>query len=357
MTHDRDDAPAAAPDEPRQLLRHRGCLVGLAVGDAFGAPVEFQRRDEILRRFPPHGISELVAWGSFPAGAYTDDTQMSLATARGVLDWVHASGWSGRRTIGRDAGEGARGGAPDLDALSAAVWTRYIAWLESHDWQGRAPGDTCLAALRGGRPGSPRERLNRSKGCGGVMRVAPLGLVGLGEHAFEAGVRAAALTHGHVSSDLSSGFLALLVDRLVAGAPLDDAVHTAREHLAAQPGCAETLAAVDAALALAPSAAEAHAAISQIGAADSEGAEGRGKGWVAEEALGIALFCALRYRADYAAAVQAAATITGDSDSTASVAGGIIGAAFGLDVVPGPWVALVEQRELLLGLADELAGA
>ena len=48
-----------------------------------------------------------MAWGSFPVGAYTDDTQMSLATARGVLDWMRATGWSRRGFAG------GRGGEPD----------------------------------------------------------------------------------------------------------------------------------------------------------------------------------------------------------------------------------------------------
>jgi ADP-ribosylglycohydrolase len=342
----------SATEEHLAADRHCGCLIGLAVGDAFGAPVEFLRRDAILERFPPDGISDPVAWGGFPAGSYTDDTQMSIATARGVLDWRAATGWNG-------AGGPGRGPAlePDLDALSAAIWRRYLEWLESRDWERRAPGDTCLSSLAAGRPGSPDDQSrNGSKGCGGVMRVAPLGLVRLGGFAFDAGVRAAALTHGHVTSDLSSGFLALLVDSLVAGSPLHEAVSSARGHLAARPGCAETLAAVDAAVTLARDGGDVYAAVSRIGSADSEGPRGRGKGWVAEEALGIALLCALRFRGDFAAAVHAAANITGDSDSTASIAGAIVGAAHGLHVVPQLWAALVEDRELLLGLATELAG-
>ena len=169
-------------------------------------------------------------------------------------------------------------------------------------------------------------------------------------------MRAAALTDGHVTSDLSSGVPGAARGPARGRRPLDGAVQAARERLTAQPGCAETLAAVDAALALAPPPRR-RTPPSARSARPIRGRRGARQGLVAEEALGIALFCALRYRAAYAAAVQAAATITGDSDSTASVAGAIIGAAFGLDVVPGPWAALVEQRELLLGLADELAGA
>jgi len=323
--------------------RRRGCLLGLAVGDAFGAPVEFWRRDEIVERFPPDGITTLEPWHGLPAGTFTDDTQMSIATALGVLDWRAAGGRP-------DAAS-----AADVAALTDAIWDRYLEWYQSHDWEGRAPGDTCMSALAGGRPGRTDDPArNGSKGCGGVMRVAPLGLIGLGDRAFDAAARAAALTHGHVTSDLSSGFLALLVDRLVAGLGLAEAAGVARERLVAQPGCEETLAAVDAAVASARSDEGPYAAIGRIGSHGVERPDGRGKGWVAEEALGIGLFCALRFGHDYPAAVRAAATITGDSDSTASIAGAILGARFGLEVVPADWAAQAERRDELLALADEL---
>ena len=64
--------------------RYQGCLLGGAVGDALGAPVEFMRRSEIIREFGPHGITDLApAYGKL--GAITDDTQMTLFTAEGAL--------------------------------------------------------------------------------------------------------------------------------------------------------------------------------------------------------------------------------------------------------------------------------
>ena len=60
--------------------RFRGCLLGGAVGDALGAPVEFWSRSEILRQFGPDGVRDYIpAYGRI--GAITDDTQMSLFTA------------------------------------------------------------------------------------------------------------------------------------------------------------------------------------------------------------------------------------------------------------------------------------
>ncbi len=316
--------------------RVRGCLLGLAVGDAYGAPLEFLQRREILSRFGPDGPLDLEPWGDHPGGSYTDDTQMSIATARGLLDWRTESGW-------------APGAAVDHEALVEAVRRCYLEWHRSREWEGRAPGSACLEALGSGKP------VETSKGCGGVMRVAPLGCAGLGAAAFEAGARAAALTHCHPTSDAASGFQALLVDRLVGGDNLRAAVAAAREALAAWPGSDEALDAVDTAIALANNSIDAYSTLGRIGHVGIETPSEHGKGWVAEEALGIGLLCAMRFAGDFAAALRAAALISGDSDSTASIAGAILGAAAGLGAIPAHWLEQVEGGDELLRLADELS--
>ena len=321
--------------------RIRGCLLGLAIGDAYGAPIEFLRRREIIERFGPDGPHDLEPWGSHPGGAYTDDTQMSVATARGLLDWRAASGWAPGATADQDA----------LEALEHAIGRRYVEWYRSHAWDGRAPGTACLTALGSGIPVD-------SKGCGGVMRVAPLGCADLGRAAFEAGARAAALTHRHHTSDAASGFQARIVDWLVGGEDdLRAAARAARSTLVAWPESGGALDAVDTAIALAGDASvETYEALGRIGHVGVETPDAPGKGWVAEEALGIGLFCALRFAGDFAAALRAAAVISGDSDSTASIAGAMLGAAGGTAALPAAWREKVEDRDELLRLADDLAG-
>jgi len=102
-----------------------------------------------------------------PAGTCTDDGQMSVATAQGILEW--------RRTCGQDPA--IEMASTDLEALSLAIHKRYLESTESGEHVGRAAGINAMAALRAGRPGLPADRVNPGyKGCGGVMRVAPLGL-------------------------------------------------------------------------------------------------------------------------------------------------------------------------------------
>src|SRR4051794_26405243 len=66
------------------VTRFRACLLGGAVGDALAAPVEFMRLEEIRRRLRTRGLTSLEE-GAWPAGSITDDTQMTLFTAEGLL--------------------------------------------------------------------------------------------------------------------------------------------------------------------------------------------------------------------------------------------------------------------------------
>jgi len=89
----------------------------------------------------------------------------------------------------------------------------------------RAPGRTCVTALRGGAMGTRESPLNDSKGCGGVMRAAPVGLIAVNQsHAFSLGCETAAITHGHPSGYYSAGCLSAIVFHLLAGESLLDAI-------------------------------------------------------------------------------------------------------------------------------------
>jgi ADP-ribosylglycohydrolase len=349
--------------------RYRGCLLGGAVGDALGAPVEFMSAAEIGRRFGPEGIRDYVpAYGRL--GAITDDTQMTLFTADAMM-----------RAHVRAA---LRGIGPDFASVTARAYQRWLAtqdgrlatarlddeppgWLIGHAelFSRRAPGNTCLAALRAGkRAGELAD--NDSKGCGGVMRVAPVGMyfanwlregtdlsraaemraevmrAEVMQDTFRVAVELAALTHGHPTGHLTAGALAVIVAAVLGGESVQQGVEAALGELALHQGHEETVRAIEKACELASTRPNDRRALASLG-----------EGWVAEEALAMSVYCALG-AADFESAIVLAVNHSGDSDSTGAITGNILGAAMGVEAIPGRWLGALELREVVEDMADDL---
>jgi ADP-ribosylglycohydrolase len=194
------------PANPQFNELFRGCLVGGAVGDALGAPVEFLHRSEILRQFGSRGICDYVpAYGRL--GAITDDSQMALFTAEGMLRaWVVAGKHDVKSAFVRaTAGSYLRWlHTQGYSNTSASGPTNETGWLITNRelFSRRAPGATCISALR---RMTGVVAFNESKGCGGLMRVAPVGMFfshwinddGQVERTFQIANDIAAITHGH----------------------------------------------------------------------------------------------------------------------------------------------------------------
>lgn len=193
-----------------RLDRIKGCLLGGAVGDALGAPVEFLGWAEIKVTFGADGITDFApAYGR--KGAVTDDTQMMLFTAEGLLRAFVRSSAKGICYVPGVVHHAllrwllTQGDTPLADAHSDG-------WLITNRalWSRRAPGNTCLQSLlRAKRFGELAE--NNSKGCGAVMRVAPCAFFG---NAFEFACETGKLTHGHPSGYLAAGIFADILQRL-----------------------------------------------------------------------------------------------------------------------------------------------
>jgi len=307
--------------------RYRGCLIGLAVGDALGAPVEFLSLSEIKRRYGEHGISDFSEMGGFDPGSYTDDTQLSLATAVGCI-----------RAQQRFQDSG-------IFQPAEIVYHRYLDWLKTQTdpAQRRAPGNTCLTALRSGRMGSINERINDSKGCGGVMRAAPVGLAFRPGDVFKHGAESAAITHGHPSGYLPAGFLAEIIAGILEGKSLTEATERSIMELKKYGGYQETLEKVKLAVELVGKEESIPNAIKKIG-----------EGWVGEEALGISLYCVLQYSDDWAKGTLAAVNHSGDSDSTGSITGAILGTLLGAEAIPERWIQNVENSEGIQKIATDM---
>jgi ADP-ribosylglycohydrolase len=315
--------------------RYRGCLLGGAVGDALGSGIEFLSLTEIRHRYGPAGVTGYVpAYGR--AGAITDDTQMTLFTAEGLLRDQQAP--------------------PSMRDTPAAIWRAYQRWLNTQygepavdsGWLSsqeflhheRAPGMTCLSALHAGHPGTASQPVNNSKGCGGVMRVAPAGLAG--GDPFSLGCQAAALTHGHPSGYVAAGAFAMMVSELIRGRDLRAAAATAITRLQQADDGEEVTAALTTAV-----------RASELGPLSADAIGILGQGWTAEEALAIATHCALTADS-FRSGVLHAVNHDGDSDSTGAICGNLLGAALGAAAIDGDLLAQLEGRDVITQVADDL---
>lgn len=313
-----------------------GCLFGGAVGDGFGYAVEFDRLSEIRRRHGPNGLTDpILVDGRL---VVSDDTQMTLFTAEAVAKTQEPESFISEcrqaylRWYATQVGGSPAPGAEGL-AAHAVLWRR------------RAPGMTCMSALAKGGEGTTDKRINDSKGCGGVMRAAPIGLVEQWDErtAFDLGAAAAALTHGHPSGFFSSAAMAAIVRNLMSGLNLTVAIERVSALLEEHDEAEETKVAIDRAVALA-----------RASTNGSEVASGMlGEGWVGEEALAIAIYSCL-VGSDFQDTMRIAANHDGDSDSTASIAGQLFGARWGLERIPWAWVEPLDVFDAVAEVAKPL---
>jgi len=299
-----------------------GAMVGLAVGDALGYPTEFISRAQILERFGAAGVTDFVPGHGHPAGTYTDDTQMSLAVARGLLE----------------AGE------DTLDRMLGCICEQFVAWSNSPD-NNRAPGGACMSGCGNLERGVPWRQAGvaNSKGCGTAMRVAPVGLRFHQDLDRLVDVaRATALpTHGHPAALEGAAAAALMVALALRGES------PAQMHAEIMRRCGGRSEDFDACLSRLPAAIE-----DPPERALARG--GLGEAWVAEEAVASALYCVWRNPDDYRAVVLEAINTDGDSDSIGAIAGSVAGARLGLEGIPGPWAQGVEDAAMLQETAQRL---
>ncbi|MER7165485.1 ADP-ribosylglycohydrolase family protein [Micromonospora sp. NPDC000207] len=323
--------------------RATGSLFGLAYGDALGLPTEFLTVAEIHHRYGPAGPRELTG----DPALVTDDTQMALAVAWALRD------------------------APEFtpEAVEPLLRQRFVAWSVSPD-NDRAPGMTCLRACAGLARGVRWQEATQvnSKGCGANMRVTPVGLLDVDPDTL-AGLAQlqAGLTHGHptalAASELTAYAVRVLRDgvtvaelpevlvgraqgqrRTYHGDWLGDlwqrpGVDSPQEFVAR--GWDECVGAL-------------HRLVDALARPDDGGDPCRhtGEGWIAEEALATALYCAIRHADDPVTALARGATTAGDSDSIAALAGAFLGAAGGTAAWPTGWATRIEYADQLATLGD-----
>lgn len=306
----------------------KGCVLGLAIGDAMGYPIEFTKYNKIKYTFGEVDDFEGTTTNNYQIGRYSDDTQMSISTIEAILK---TSNLKNHTEIGTN------------------LIAEYIRWFQSqsNENSNRHPGATCISALKHVLNNKltivdcVKTKLNDSKGCGGIMRVAPLGLVtdSVGD-AFALGELSSLITHSHDLSRYSSGYMAGLIYLLKEGNPLIKSIEICNSYISDIP---ELLEIVNKAVKL-----------SQNQKLDYNNIKEIGEGWVAEETLAIAIYSSLRYENNFKAGIVASINHDGDSDSTGCLTGAILGVINGIDNIPKDLVERVENSSFLLNLCNKL---
>lgn len=348
----------------------RGCLFGGAVGDALGYPVEFLDENEIIYRYGKSGITEYKLDKYSGKALISDDTQMTLFTANAIL--------FGETRL-KMRGIGGRPLTYLPNAYQDWLMTQTVTFEKSRDllnkgdykpiswlfdveelFSLRAPGITCLSALKQIKDKKSSssyisENINDSKGCGGVMRVAPLGLTNricsdIETYDLEA-AEASAITHGHSLGYMTSSVLVHIINRIVfytSEMTLKEIVVEAKETVlklfSGDKHIDELENIINKAIELSENSEDDLSNIHELG-----------EGWVAEEALAISIYCALKYKDDFSKGIIAAVNHKGDSDSTGAITGNILGALHGYNSIEDKWKNDLELSEVVLELADDLA--
>lgn len=365
----------------------RGCLVGGAIGDALGYSVEFMPYPSIIRQYGSDGITSFTLEDNL--ALFSDDTQMTLFTANGLLNGIVRNNYLHRQSSLID-----NIGNAYIDWYKTQLRQNYrIPENERNCWISgipqlyalRAPGNTCLTAIQQRINGSKVE--NNSKGCGGIMRIAPIALAfdkcpsGNAQEEFNyqstniihSACEAARLTHLHPLGFLPAGLMAFLLYEILhspdAITPqwikstvfeglwyLDNTVDSVRGvtykqlyHKKLDELNIMTLRTVK---------------LAEEADNDVDAIKKLGQGWTADEAWYIALYCCIRHLDSVHDAIIAAVNHDGDSDSTGAIAGNIMGAIHGYQSIKSQNLfcpaghkleTTLELLDVILTISDDLA--
>lgn len=340
--------------------RIRGSLIGGAIGDALGYPVEFIYSFEgIQARYGERGITRLDTkqfWLDDEQrngkAVVSDDTQMTLFTANGLLN-------AKRQKIGMKYGiclayiEWYLTQIGKKSGKYKDCWISRVPELNHR----RAPGNTCMTSLSDIYRG--KDPINNSKGCGGVMRIAPIPLYAAVDGRMDildadrlAG-DAAEITHQHPLGFIPAALMSHVIHRLAldVNPTRESMIEYIREgmgklddlfpqhHLENLEMMGMAKAAID---------------LTSNDRTDLQNIKALGEGWTGEEALAIALYCALKHFDSFEEAMIASVNHGGDSDSTGAVTGNILGSALGNEAIPQFFKDDLEMHDLILHMADDL---
>lgn len=304
-------------------------LLGLAVADALGVPVEFRSREELDQ----NPVQNMRAYGTYnqPAGTWSDDSSMAFCIAenltrgydladiaRRFVQWKYDNYWTPHGEL-FDIGNKTTTAIAELKEILTAGKVAELKGLYSDD--------------------------EMDNGNGSLMRCIPLLFYIKGkslEDKFRIVWEVSALTHGHVRSGLACFFYLLLAEYILAGKEKMDAYSAACEATTAFLKTQDTD----------EKEVEIFARVlgGQIHKEERDAITSDG---YVMHSLEASLWCFLRYE-DYASSVLAAVNLGHDTDTTAAITGGLAGLYYGLDLIPEDWVNTLARLDDILELADRV---
>lgn len=314
----------------------RAALLGQATGDALGVPVEFMSRRQVRRV----NLTEMIGkdtpvpfesrWGDIiPAGAWSDDTSMTVAAMESMID---------------------RGGGIDCED----IMRRFVDW-----WKGGAYcalsfpfglGSTVDRAMARFREGYPAAECGPGgvwdNGNGALMRMLPFALYCIfrdcdAEATVNAVNAATAITHGHPISRMGSLIFTLFLKALLTEASVEAAWETARRFDYAAYYDVETR--------------DAYRRLFRDDLAQAGEAFIGETGYVVDS-LTAAVYSMLRSES-YEAAILCAVNLGYDTDTNAAITGALAGAYYGAQAIPPRWLNALRRRDYLEDVADRFAAA
>ena len=305
--------------------RVRGALLGLAVGDALGAPLEFLSPEVAKSRFGH--LTEMVGNQTWAPGEWTDDTAMALAIARGIL-----------RNPADPCPEAGR------------LWVR---------WEGNAKdvGSTIRAAISGFKSDddwvmasrqTPQAREGKAAGNGSLMRTLPVALAyPLGEEMLRQSARLSAMTHWDSQAEVCCGIYNFWIAYILAEMPVLEAWELALKHARHLPYFGFETPGPS------PLPTDFWQRLSKAPTLKYEELQPSGYAGYAVECLEAAVWCVLNCESYEDAMIQCV-NLAGEADTMAAVAGGAAGAYWGEDAIPSRWLDQLFERDLIENLADAL---
>ncbi len=281
------------------LSRGKAAFLGLAIGDALGATTEFMNPREIAAQYKVHKKIRGGGWLGLKPGCVTDDTEMSVAMARAIID---AGDWN-----------------------LPGIADNFVAWMRGKPID---IGSTCRKGIRNYmRQGVIEAPYNEwDAGNGGLMRMLPAALFSLGDDALmqRCVIEQSRITHNHPLSDSACIAVGRMVHQAMFGADRFELHAITRDLVEQHPNF------------------------------QFNNYKGNASGYVVDTLQTV--FHYLFTTASFEECLVGVVNQGGDADTTGAIAGMIAGAFYGLDAIPERWVRKlnVEVRQEVLDLAERL---